>query len=317
MDIVKPEYETWSNYVLRRKDLIQIPCGQCIECRLNYAREWAVRCMFELKTSPKAYFITLTYSDLMAPRSFVYDGKEEVPVLTLRKKHFQLFMKRLRKEYAKKSDEKLRYFACGEYGSQTYRPHYHAIIFNLQLDDLKFYKNTTFGNLYTSDWLNSIWTGIDDFGYRRQNGYVVIGNVSFESCAYVARYTAKKANTFGDDFYKKFNIEKPFILMSRRPGLGYKYFSENQEKYYTGNVYVTGKDGSFNVQLPDYFFKKLETLNPEIFRVLKEKRLVNSDNFLNAKFGEGKNKKRDYGALLDAEHDSLLARSRALKRNKI
>ena len=100
-EVNKLNYETWSEFVNRRQDLVQIPCGKCIECRLSYAREWAVRCMFELKTSSSAYFITLTYSDMMAPRSYVSDPDtgEALPVLSLRKKDFQLFMKRLRKAF--------------------------------------------------------------------------------------------------------------------------------------------------------------------------------------------------------------------------
>ena len=122
-------------------DFIQIPCGQCIGCRLEYSRQWANRCMLELEYHDSAYFVTLTYDDDHVPVSYYGDPDTGLatPSLTLRKRDFQLFMKRLRKAFP---DDHIRFFAAGEYGSQTFRPHYHAIIFGLHLDDLTLYKKS-------------------------------------------------------------------------------------------------------------------------------------------------------------------------------
>jgi hypothetical protein len=98
---------------------IAVPCGKCTPCLKKRAGHWSFRLEQEAKISSSACFITLTYAD--APRTW-----KNKP--TLKKRDFQLFMKRLRK---KCPTNKLRYYACGEYGTQTQRPHYHAVIFNL------------------------------------------------------------------------------------------------------------------------------------------------------------------------------------------
>ena len=122
------------------KKFITVPCGKCDECRVNHSREWALRCSLHYAAlSPeekaKSWFITLTYDDLHNPGVLCPDD-------------MTLFFKRLRKHF---KNEKIKYFYCGEYGSRTYRPHYHLIIFGLPITDLKFIKNNGFGDpLYTS-----------------------------------------------------------------------------------------------------------------------------------------------------------------------
>jgi len=118
---------------------VQIPCGQCIGCRLAYSRQWANRCMLELEYHDSAYFVTLTYDEAHVPKHYYPDPEtgEALPSMSLCKRDFQLFMKRLRKAFP---DDKIRFFAAGEYGTKTFRPHYHAIIFGLHLDDLVYYK---------------------------------------------------------------------------------------------------------------------------------------------------------------------------------
>src|SRR3954449_8205389 len=88
-----------------------LPCGQCIGCRLERSRQWAMRCVHENKMHPRSSFVTLTYDDKNIP-----------PAGSLSKRDFQLFMKRLRKSQS----NPLRFFACGEYGETTHRPHYHV-----------------------------------------------------------------------------------------------------------------------------------------------------------------------------------------------
>ena len=140
------------------KEILQVPCGQCIGCRIDRSRQWANRCMLELQYHDSAYFVTLTYDDLHVPKAYYPDPDtgEAHQSLTLCKRDFQLWMKRLRKRF---SDDKIRFFACGEYGGSTHRPHYHAIVFGLHLDDLVKYKTVQEGDgyytYYNSDSLQS------------------------------------------------------------------------------------------------------------------------------------------------------------------
>lgn len=170
-----------------------IPCGKCEGCQINKANEWATRAILEAQNWPKNAFLTLTYNNDNLPKK-----------RTLVKADLQKFWKRLRKS------EDIRYLACGEYGPKTLRPHYHAIVFNYWPDDAKQYtKNIVGDQLWTSEKLNKIWG----------KGYVIVGMVTYESAAYVARYVFKKA--FGLD--KNWNIRHhrtpEFTLTSRRPGL--------------------------------------------------------------------------------------------------
>ena len=129
----------WESYPPNAR--LKIPCGRCVGCRLERSRQWANRCMLELQYHESSYFVTLTYDDEHVPVTYYsenVDG-EARSGLTLRARDLQLFMKRLRKEH---SYERLRFFACGEYGSNSYRPHYHAIIFGLTLDDFCLYQTS-------------------------------------------------------------------------------------------------------------------------------------------------------------------------------
>ena len=136
---------------------VQISCGQCGGCRLEYSRQWAMRILHESSLYQDNVFLTLTYRDEDLP-----------PHDSLDLRDWQLFMKRLKKRHG---GRKIRFFHCGEYGETTHRPHYHAILFNFDFEDKKFLKQTETGNyLYTSDKLDGIW----------QKGDCYIGSVTFE-----------------------------------------------------------------------------------------------------------------------------------------
>ena len=137
---------------------VTVPCGKCIGCRLEYSRQWANRCMLELQYHDSSYFVTLTYNEEHVPRSYYGNPEtgEALPSLTLCKRDFQLFMKRLRKRF---SDDTIRFFMCGEYGPTTFRPHYHAILFGLHLDDLVPFSRSEQGfQYYTSESLQACWS---------------------------------------------------------------------------------------------------------------------------------------------------------------
>ena len=157
---------------------VYVPCGRCIGCRLEFSRQWAVRSVHESKLHKNNTFITLTYSDENLPKGG-----------TLVKSDFQKFMKRLRKHInAKQPDIQIKYLMCGEYGSDSNRPHYHAILFNYDFKDKKPCLQLTDNGQFESPLLNKLWPF----------GFASIGEVNFESCAYVARYCVKKFMSNGE-----------------------------------------------------------------------------------------------------------------------
>lgn len=238
---------------------IPIPCGKCLGCRLEYSRQWAIRCTKEASMHTDNCFITLTYDDKFLPKKGV--TKSDV----------QKFFKRLRSEIEYNnlsvSETGLRYFLCGEYGSQTGRAHYHAIIFGFHPHDSVpvGYKNGY--TVYESPFFTKVW-GL---------GKVSVGeSVTFESCAYVARYIMKQYEKKGDksydEFYKIFN--KDFILCSRRPAIGYRFFKKNQSELERLDK-VLIKPGVLSLP-PKYFSRKLKEDNPEKYEEIKQKRIDNA-----------------------------------------
>lgn len=192
---------------------VTVPCGQCIGCKLDKSRQWAIRCVHEAKQNVCNCFLTLTY----APENLPENG-------TLVKEHFQKFMKRLRKEIDKNEPgKKIRFFACGEYGECGNRPHYHAIVFGHDFNDKEYIGMSNGHKLYTSNQLSSIW-GL---------GICSIGQVTFDSAAYVARYTTKKIT--GERAEQHYNGKLPeFALMStsgKAGGIGKQWFQRNYQDY--------------------------------------------------------------------------------------
>lgn len=298
---------------------IFVPCGKCINCRLEYARNWAYRCMMELKYHKEAYFITLTYNDMMIPKHYyMTESGEKLPAYSLDKEDFQKWLKRLRKKISDEAkvglheDYKIRFFGCGEYGSDTLRPHYHCIVFGLHLDDLKLYKNTESGALYTSKWLQETWMAIDKYGNKRDKGFVVVGAVNFDTCAYVARYTAKKAMTVDLDFWKKFNLEVPFVEMSRRPGIGLQYFYDNPNLFDSGTIHLSTIEKGYSFSIPKYFLKKLESEDVDLYDKIVSQRKLRGSTFALAL---SRSSKIPYSEYLKTMEDNMVSRSKAIKRN--
>uniref|UniRef100_A0AAU8B902 Replication initiator protein n=1 Tax=Dulem virus 104 TaxID=3145581 RepID=A0AAU8B902_9VIRU len=309
-------------------DFVQIPCGKCIGCRLDYAKQWANRLMLEAQYHDEAYFVTLTYDDAHVPRTWYSDPEtgEAQQALTLKKRDFQLFMKRLRKWQDGicnndncDRDSSIRYFAAGEYGSKTYRPHYHAIIFNLHLDDLVFWKYNELGHAYyTSESLERIWAvrnperGV--LSPLTRLGMVVVAKVTWETCAYTARYTAKKNNTAGDDFFETFNMEKPFTLMSRRPGIGRQYYNDHPDMFDFNTINIPTADGGRKVPIPKYFNNLFDVDFPERSAELKAIRKRQSEICQVLKLSQTD---LDYESLLQVEENGLMDRTKILKRSAV
>lgn len=233
---------------------VELPCGQCIGCRLERSRRWAVRLMHEAQLHEASSFLTLTYSDQNVP----VDG-------SLRVEDFQLFMKRLRRG----SSSPLRFFHCGEYGERNGRPHYHVCLFGDDFArDRELVRTTKRGDsLYWSPTLTRAW----------RLGYAWIGDLTFESAAYVARYCLKKAAvTQGVEglearkgAYKKWldGRSPEYVTMSRRPGIGAKWFEKfGREVYPSDSVVMRGQE----MLPPPYYDKLLEKVDPLLFENVKK-----------------------------------------------
>lgn len=244
------------------REWIPIPCGKCIGCRMDYSRKWADRLMLEFQNSSNACFITLTYDNDHLPTN-------ALGIPTLRKDDVQKFIKRLRKHEFGSSQGNLRYYFCGEYGSDTGRPHYHAILFNYFPSDAKIFKSDTHGfNYYISNELRDIWP----FGFH------LIAEVNWNTCAYVSRYVLKKANGVLKEKYINYDICPEFSLMSRRPGIAREFLtSDVVEKmlFDEKGVYISTSDGGKLIPFPQYYWNLLE-LDPiyeDVVRDHKEESL--------------------------------------------
>lgn len=225
---------------------VMLPCGRCSGCRLESSRQWAMRCMHEKKLHSMSSFLTLTYDDNHLPE----DGSLSIPEL-------QRFLKRLRHL----TGDGLRFYACGEYGETTLRPHYHVLLLNYDFDDRKRWSNSKTGRpLFTSSTLDRYWT----------NGLSVIGDVDFDSCAYVARYIMKKRKgPDADAFYTNRDgvvVQPEFTTMSRNPGIGTGYFEKYKEEIYRrDSVVVNGRE----VRPPRFYDNKFELISSDRLAELK------------------------------------------------
>lgn len=301
--LVKEVYDIGRTYIESKliRDYKEIPCGKCIGCRLDYSRTWANRMMLELEYHDSAYFLTLTYDNENVPVTYYADERtgEAIEALTLVKRDVQLFFKRLRK-----AGQKVRYYLAGEYGDNTMRPHYHAIVYGLVLNDLQVIKRSSEGVLYTSDYLTKIW----------KNGIVGVANVTWNTCAYVARYVTKKLNGKLGEFYKVHNIQPEFCLMSRRPGIGRQYYEDNKNRIYeTDELIIKTKEGGKSVRPPRYFDNIYEIEYPEKFEELKERRMEKSKALRKLKLAQTD---LNYLDLLRVEESKKQRQVKALKRSE-
>nr|WAE43577.1 MAG: replication initiator protein [Microviridae sp.] len=252
---------------------IRLPCGQCIGCRLEYSRQWAIRCVHEAKLYKHNCFITLTFDDKHLPEDKSLDVKV-----------FQDFMKRFREKVKTKAFidkygfycKKLRFFHCGEYGEKRGRPHYHACIFNFDFPDRKYHSKRKGIKLYTSQILEELWP----------YGFSSVGDVTFESAAYVARYVVKKINgkkadEVGDNGFRHYEHldentgevlvkKKEYTTMSRRPGIGSDFCKEKLSDYYPSDTIICrGRE----MRPPKFYDHIYEQDNLESMEIIKQRRI--------------------------------------------
>lgn len=239
---------------------LTVPCGQCIGCRIEQSRQWAVRIMHEAQLHEENMFLTLTYAPEHLPR---HGG--------LQPEDFVKFMKRYRKEIA---PQRIRFFQCGEYGERLSRPHHHAVIFGHVFGDLCEVRP----GLQSSSTLERLWG----------KGFCTIGEVTLESSAYVARYVTKKiTGPRADQHYQTMdlqtgevhNVRPEYCTMSRRPGVGRDWYEQFKGDVHNHD-YVIHKGKK--MRSPRYYDRLLEEQDESKFQRIKHKRRkaakLHSDN---------------------------------------
>lgn len=255
----------------------EVPCGQCAACRLNKAREWSIRIMNEMNYYDASCFLTLTYEDSNLPEN-----------RSLVKKDLQNFLKRFRNEFS----YPIRYYASGEYGEETHRPHYHLIVFGVSCDNPVF-KNRKFSRSKKGK------VGYECHLDSWPQGLAYVGDVTYDSACYVAKYTMKKVK--GKKAYEAYEakgIQPEFSLMSLKPGIGARYLRDNHNRLKM-RKYVIGKNGC-KVGLPRYYRDKL--FSPIEKDLMAQKFMVESHEQLrNRAFEVGKH-------VLDLDRDIAVGR---------
>lgn len=205
MECINPRY-------LAERDIV-VPCGNCPFCSATRRSDWATRLHYESKLHYSSKFVTLTYAN--PHLTFAHNQPQLV------KADLQNYFKRLRKK-----GYKLRYYACGEYGSKTFRPHYHVILF---------------GEIPEADIRNS-WP----------LGQVHIGSVTQASIAYCLGYIVN-----GKGWKMRHYRERPFCTMSRKPGIGANYLTNAMKEWHkSGRKNYVMLDGNKR-HLPRYYKGKI------------------------------------------------------------
>lgn len=164
------------------------PCGQCPPCRINRAKTWSHRIYLESLKHAESSFVTLTYSPEFLP---VLPSRMD-GLATLRPLDLTLFLKRLRKALG---HTRIRYFAVGEYGDNTYRPHYHLAVFGI----------------------GPSYAGVVDRSWNM--GHTMVGELNEATSKYIGGYVTKKI-AVKDDEFKARGLHPEFARMSNRPGIG-------------------------------------------------------------------------------------------------
>lgn len=219
---------------------VHIPCGRCIGCKMEKAKQWALRCDKEAQLHEQNCFLTLTFANQHLPVDY-----------SVHPRHMQLFFKKLRKFIYPR---KVRFYLGAEYGDENLRPHYHVILFNYDFNDKIFYERTPRGDiLYTSRNLSKLWP----------YGLATLGAVTFESAGYTARYSTKKiTGPKASDYYLRVHplhgficrVRPEFSLMSRRPGIGQGWIKKYADEVYrSDSVIVRGRE----VKPPRFFDQQL------------------------------------------------------------
>jgi len=238
-----------------------MPCRQCIGCRLERSRQWATRLLLEANSHEKACFLTLTYDDDHVPKNG-----------SLNKDHLSTFFKRLRARMDHYGKEKIKYFACGEYGDQTSRPHYHAIVygpFSVYGDDderTEEEPSRSGDRQFTHRDISAVW----------EHGLHRFSEFNFETAAYVARYVLKKVS--GKDAQAHYGDRIPEFQRGSN-GLGKGHAQTWLSDIYPADHVVLPGRGAFIP--PPYFDRVLEKVDPSLYAQIKKARQEAQESLVN------------------------------------
>lgn len=207
---------------MKHKDgsLVDVPCSRCGFCLQNRRKEWSFRLQKEAKYHESAFFTTLTYSDENLIWASDSSGRDYA---VLNRRDLQLFMKRLRRKQSRITDAKIKYYAVGEYGSKTNRPHYHALLFSMHPSLV--------------DQLDKIWG----------EGFSYTGAVNNDTIDYITKYVVNK---YDHSHY----LVPPFSSISN--GIGLQHFEENRNRYKRETMVRNAR--GYKQKLPRYYQEKLE-----------------------------------------------------------
>lgn len=246
--------------------VLSLPCGQCIGCRVDRQRSWMLRCLHEATLHSRSCFLTLTYDDEHLPDDVSLDVEE-----------FKRFMKRLRRRLQRRGVDRLRYLHVGEYGEESLRPHYHALLFgyDFAMDRRPFRKGKQ--PLWESALLTDTW----------QQGIAVIGELNRQTVAYCCRYVVKKLT--GDegvaarvrvdpDTGECWEVKPEYHTASRRPGLGAGWLERWHKDVYPHDQVVTLDGKAFKP--PRFYDSKMAESFPELMERVKAKRVERSSQRL-------------------------------------
>nr|AVQ10323.1 replication protein VP4 [Gokushovirinae environmental samples] len=272
-----------------------LPCGKCTMCKLERSRQWAVRLMHEAQLHERNSFVTLTYKDTELPdtparaaadsaratsalglpqridshaRAETHTHEIQPAAASLSKADLQAFTKRLNEDCRRRFGNGVKYYACGEYGDRTQRPHYHIAIFGEDFSDDRFpWKLSNGKQLWRSSRLERLWP----------HGDAYIGDLTYESAAYVARYVMKKiTGSRAVDHYmrenergEKYWLTPEFNVMSRRPGIAKKWFDKNKHDVFPHDHVITR---GHPAKPPRAYDKWLEQIDPYLHATIKEAR---------------------------------------------
>lgn len=254
---------------------VQIPCGQCIGCRLEKRDAWAFRCMAEASLHKNNWFATLTYDDDKLPENE-----------SLNHRDWQLFAHRLRKRAGS-----FRFFMCGEYGDETKRAHFHALLFGLDLPDFSRISGMySEHDNYKSKLLEECWG----------NGFTLLGNVCYESAQYVAGYVCKRMSKelasermqWVTRYGEVVERAQPYGKMSLKPGIGAGWL----EKYWKDTVnHGAVYQNQYRKKIPPYFNTLIERIDPVAAEDLEARTIERG-----LKFFDPENSTRDRLAVREA-----------------
>jgi len=257
----------------RAASRMKVACGSCLGCRLDASRTWATRITHEATLYDANCFITLTYREPWDCDEKQYAEGYYMPKnRSLNKKHFQNFMKKVRNRFPERT---IRYYHCGEYGEQLQRPHYHAILFNLDFnEDKEFLKDKEGLFIYTSPTLDSLW----DYGFSS------VGPVNWDTAAYCARYCMKKITgprshdhyTHIDEYGELHFLEPEYSTMSRggktkdgKGGIGKGWYEKwKNDVFPADEVPVGGKRNMVLRGVPRYYTDLLKKEDGEMHQTV-------------------------------------------------